>query len=304
MAKSRSIDHTSPVIQQGLQALENDVILAKITDFFSLFPAIYALTSNPENVTLAAEAVLEDFLDSADGKPPQCTYLELRTTPRQTDAMTKREYLKAVMKAMEKYTPEQCNLIVSVDWRMSAEQAMETVELAIDLFKAGERIVGIDLCGDFQNAIPANTTPALERAREAGLPLTVHIAEASFNPQAETDALLALHPSRLGHATFLNSSSQEIVLARGAPIELCLSSNLLCKTVPSLDDHHIKYWIEKRHPVAICTDDTLPFRTSLLAEYALLLAKPPLGLGLSREQIAEMAADSLRSSFVSKLARN
>jgi adenosine deaminase len=52
------------------------------------------------------------------------------------------------------------------------------------------------------------------------------------------------------------------------------------------------------------TDDTLPFRTNLLAEYALLLAKPPLGLGLSREQISEIAATSLRASFRSQMARN
>jgi len=166
MAKSLSVDKTSPAIEQGISALENKVILAKITDFFSLFPAIYALTSNTENVSVATEAVLEDFLGSIDGKPPQCTYLELRTTPRSTDAMTKREYLMAVLKAMNKYTPDQCNLIVSVDWRMSAEQAMEIVELAVDLFKAGERIVGVDLCGDFQvNTFGDTQSPLLSLRR-------------------------------------------------------------------------------------------------------------------------------------------
>ncbi|EEB86946.1 hypothetical protein MPER_15923, partial [Moniliophthora perniciosa FA553] len=42
-------------------------------------------------------------------------------------------------------------------------------------------------------------------------------------------------------------------------------SNLLCKTVDSLDAHHIRYYLEHNHPIAICTDDILPFRNSLLA---------------------------------------
>lgn len=150
MAKSRLPDSTSSAIDQGLQALSNDILLAKITDFFSLFPAIYALTSTSENVTLATAAVLEDFLISTDGKPPQCTYLELRTTPRCTSSMTKKQYLCAVLQAMGKYTGDQCNLIVSVDWRNTAEEALETVNLAIEFFKTGERVVGLDLCGDFQ----------------------------------------------------------------------------------------------------------------------------------------------------------
>jgi adenosine deaminase len=120
---------------------------------FSLFPAIYTLTSYLENLSLAAEAVLEDFIGSMDGKPPQCTYLELRTTPRSTDVMSKREYLKAVLRAMNKHTPDQCNLIVSVGRRMPTEQAMETVDLGLDLFQAGERIAGLDICGNFQAMI-------------------------------------------------------------------------------------------------------------------------------------------------------
>ena len=37
------------------------------------------------------------------------------------------------------------------------------------------------------------------------------------------------------------------------------------------------------------TDDTLPFRNNIIGEYAMLLAAPPLGLGLSN-QIAERLA--------------
>lgn len=52
-------------------------------------------------------------------------------------------------------------------------------------------------------------------------------------------------------------------------------------------------------PAGVCaqTDDTLPFRNSLLGEYALLMAAPPLGLGLSEAEIAEIARMSMAARF-------
>ena len=45
------------------------------------------------------------------------------------------------------------------------------------------------------------------------------------------------------------------------------------------------------------TDDTLPFRTSLIAEYALLMAEPPLGLGLSEDEVRAIGKMSLDARF-------
>lgn len=53
-------------------------------------------------------------------------------------------------------------------------------------------------------------------------------------------------------------------------------------------------------PNRLCTlktDDILPFRTSLTAEYALLLAKQPLGLGLTEEQVEKIARLGMASRF-------
>ena len=47
----------------------------------------------------------------------------------------------------------------------------------------------------------------------------------------------------------------------------------------------------------IQTDDALPFRTNLVAEYALLLAAPPLGLGLSEAEVAKISQMGMKSRF-------
>jgi adenosine deaminase len=138
------------LIKRGLDTLRAGVQLNDLDDFFALFPVIYALTSTPHATHLATRAVLQQFLDPAylhADDPPQCEYLELRTTPRANEHMTREEYLNAVLDEVEAYPPSKAALLVSVDRRMSGEEAVSVVEAAIKLRKQGRRVVGIDLCG-------------------------------------------------------------------------------------------------------------------------------------------------------------
>ncbi|KAF8193305.1 Metallo-dependent hydrolase [Pholiota molesta] len=252
-------------VRAGIEKLVAGPSLDEIHDFFHLFPAIYALTSTPEALTRAARAVLSVFLD---GETPQCSYLELRTTPRATESM------------------DESDISPSLDRRMGRRCS-----------KTGRRVVGLDLCGDPTAGDMAEFAPYFAEAQRLGLGLTLHIAETTANTPDETLQLLSYGPQRLGHATFLNDEAFSIVMETNMCIEICLSSNLLCKTVSSLESHHIRQYLERNHPIAICTDDILPFRTSLLAEYALLLAAKPLGLGLSEEQVRKIGEMSLGARF-------
>ena len=141
-------DLSHSVIQSGVEKLQNGIVLKDIHDFFPLFPAIYALTSTKETLARATGAVLAEFLEPGDGEDyPQATYLELRSTPRETAAMTRLEYMETVLDEVEKYRPDQAAFIVSLDRRMTKEAASECVEAAVSLKKRGRRVVGFDLCG-------------------------------------------------------------------------------------------------------------------------------------------------------------
>lgn len=140
----------SEVVQNGLETLLNGVQLREIHDFFGLFPAIYALTSTPAALARATTSVLEFFLD---GPNPECTYLEVRTTPRATAHMTRKEYIEVVLGEVDRFngdTEDQAKvgLIVSLDRRMGAEVARECLDIAISQKMEGRRVVGVDLCGD------------------------------------------------------------------------------------------------------------------------------------------------------------
>lgn len=114
--------------------------------------------------------------------------------------------------------------------------------------------------------------------------VVIPLSQTTANSPSETLQLLSFAPNRLGHATFLDDEAKTIVLRDNICIEICLSSNLLwvqlsfyfsilhlraidslglwhhifpfmkyrCKTVSTLDDHHIWYYLKNDHPIAIC----------------------------------------------------
>ncbi|KAF8551913.1 Metallo-dependent hydrolase [Imleria badia] len=221
----------SPDSDAGVAAiiarLQSDVILTEISDFFHLFPAIYALIATPAALAEATRDVLHAFL--TEQPPPsgftfepaaKCSYLELRSTPRKTPHMTREQYIRTVLEEIRAF-PGQAAFIVSVDRQMSELDVEECVDLAIKLHQQGEPLVGLDLCG---NPLKGNVDifeKHFERAREAGLGLTVHIAETKPNGHSiESFVLLSWHPDRLGHATYLEEPQREIFLADIPPPEI------------------------------------------------------------------------------------
>jgi len=164
-------------VTEVIECLKSGVYLNEIADFFTLFPAIYELTSTPQAIQIVTNAVLRSFLEDDDTKSPQCTYLELRTTPRETSHMTREEYLETVLVEIEQYPASQAALIVSVDRRMTDRCLEECIDLAIKFKNSGRRVVGIDVCGDPRKGDMQIFTRHILRAKEAGLGLTVHIAE-------------------------------------------------------------------------------------------------------------------------------
>lgn len=139
---------TDALVRRGLDILQAGVQLDEVDDFFTLFPAIYAITSTPITIRTATAAVLASFLaEGPDGAPPQCTYLELRTTPRESAHLNREEYLCAVLEEVEKYPRSSVGLIVSIDRRMGIEVAQECVEIASRFRRQGRLVIGVDLCG-------------------------------------------------------------------------------------------------------------------------------------------------------------
>ncbi|KAG7523040.1 adenosine deaminase [Solea senegalensis] len=232
-------------------------------------------------------------------------YLELRSTPREekNTGLTKRKYIEAIIRAIQLCKSEGLDIdvrfLVAIDRRNGAKVAMETVELAEEfLLSSDGLVVGLDLSGDPTVGDGKSLLPALERARNCGLKLSLHLSEVQSQLE-ESELLLNLPPDRIGHGTFLHpevGGSQSLVdkvLKNNIPLELCLTSNVKGQTVPCYSKHHFKYWYQLGHPSVICTDDKGVFCTDLSQEYQLAAST----FGLSHDAMWKLSQQAIDCIF-------
>ena len=272
---------------------------------FLMFKIVHALVNDEAAVEKVARDVVLEFAEDS------VVYLELRTTPRANPAtnMTKRSYIDAVLSGIGKALVESTStihvrLLLSIDRRQTIAEAKDTVDLALEYqLKTNQhqfKVIGVDLSGDPACGNITALVPVLRLVKEKGLKLSVHIAEIP-NRIEEGRLLLSVEPDRLGHGTFLHASvggSQDlvdIVMAKKIPIELCLTSNVKCRTVATYNNHHFAFWKERNHPLIICTDDKGIFSTTLSEEYA-IAAKT---LSLTVKDLQNLSCKAVQFTFES-----
>ncbi|XP_013190095.2 adenosine deaminase-like protein [Amyelois transitella] len=265
-----------------------------LADCFQIFSIAHALTITPQALQIATILTLQEFQD--DG----CCYIELRSTPRDTPYMNKRQYIDAILEGIRNHDASNIisRLIISINRNMLQKESDEIADLAIEYFqKHPELVVGVELSGnptvgDFQSFVPA-----LTRARDAGLKIALHCGEIC-NP-GEILEMINFKPDRLGHGICIHPKSggtEETwqALCRSLiPVELCLTSNVNTKSVPGYDLHHFKEFYEAGIPIIINTDDKGVFATSLSQEYMLCAET----FQLDKTQLARLAVGACQHVF-------
>jgi adenosine deaminase len=195
---------------------------------------------------------LQDF--QADG----VVYLELRTTPRAMPAagVSKDRYVSTVLDILKTHNAVGENtmrafLILSIDRRNTIAEAQQVVDLAIRYKSSG--VVGVDLCGNPAKGDVRIFTDAFARAKEAGLKITLHFAEAkASSTDLELSTLLSWRPDRLGHVIHVKDEFREAIARENIGVELCLSCNVHAKMITgTYSDHHFGMWRHSSVPVAL-----------------------------------------------------
>ncbi|CAH8447425.1 unnamed protein product [Schistosoma turkestanicum] len=262
---------------------------------FDAFQKIHKLIETPEILERATTSVIEEFHQE------NVILLELRTTLRPIP--THRSYLNAVIKGIQSAPSVLDNkihviLLLSIDRSKSIDEALITLDLAKEYYSNG-LVSGIDVSGNPQVGSLCDFVSILDTARSYGLKTTVHIAETADHSE-DWYKFLSLHlPDRLGHGIFLTNSDEnsilakEIVLKSKIPLELCLTSNVKSKTIEDYESHHLNYWVDKKHPICICTDDKGLFNCTLSGEFQLSVER----CSLNTEQLYQILMDSVNMAF-------
>ena len=175
---------------------------------------------------------------------------------------------------------------------LSADAAMATLEQALP-YKQSITAVGLD--SSERGHPPSKFATVFDRARKEGF-LTVAHAGEEGPPAYIVEALDLLHVSRIDHGVRCEEDAALVErLARTRmPLTVCPLSNVKLRVYKRIEDHNIKRLLDKGLCVTVNSDDPAYFGGYVAANFD-AVAK---GLGLSREDIRKLAANSIEASFL------
>ena len=157
-------------------------------------------------------------------------------------------------------------VIVTALRSLPASSSCEMAELAVAYRNRG--VCAFDLAGAERGHPVRDHLEAVRIATAGGLPLTIHAGEA-FGPPSVHEAVELGGAARLGHGTRLIEDADlvEQVRAAGVLLEVCLTSNVQTRVVPSLEEHPLRGYFDAGVRVSLCTDNRLMSGISLTDEY-------------------------------------
>jgi len=152
-------------------------------------------------------------------------------------------------------------------------QNKDEARAAMDFFISNRKtFVGVDLANDEIKFPAAPFAGEFERARAAGLHITVHAGETA-QPRAPwnvREAVTLLGAERIGHGVMSvkDASLLRELAQRGTLLEVCPQSNVLIGLVPDTKSHPLPQLLAAGVKCSLNTDDPGIFGHSLLEEYS------------------------------------
>ncbi len=259
--------------------------------FIEVYLSVVDLVRTPEDVRTLTYEVARDLADQ------QVRYAELTCTPYTSVAVGVpiegyTEALEDARVAAERELGVVLRFVYDIPGESGLPAADATLEYA--LRHRPEGLVGFGLGGPEVGVPRPQFAPHFDRARAAGLHSVPHAGETT-GPQTVWDALEHLGAERIGHGT--SAARDPALLAhlaeRGIPLEVCPSSNVATRAVPSLAAHPLPAFVEAGVRVTIGSDDPPMFATTLNREHEIAADL----LGLDRAGVAELARDGVHASF-------
>jgi aminodeoxyfutalosine deaminase len=177
--------------------------------------------------------------------------------------------------------------------------ADETLRIALEEQPAG--LISFGLGGPEVGVPRPQFKPYFDKARAAGLHSVPHAGETT-GPETIWDALRDLGAERIGHgiAAARDPQLMACLAERGIPLEVCPTSNVRTRAVPSIDEHPLPVLVAAGVPVTINSDDPPMFGTTLEEEYAVAARL----LELDAAGVAGLARAAVHASFLAPAGKS
>jgi adenosine deaminase len=176
---------------------------------------------------------------------------------------------------------------------LAPDVSLELARLAVAYRSRG--VVGFDLAGAERGNPASAHAAAFEHARRHGLALTVHAGEGA-GAGSVYEAVFDCWADRLGHATRLveDAALAQYVNDRRIALEICLTSNVQTRAVPSYEQHPLREYFDRGMNVVLNTDNRLISGVSLTDEYL----RAARHLDFTLRELGEIAINGFASAFL------
>jgi len=257
---------------------------------FKIFAICHTTIDNLQQIKQITTEMIMDYASE------NVKYLEIRTTPKAYTGTTKRDYVEAVLTAIEECKSSGLDIIVklllSINRAYSISDAEDTIKIASEYI--GKGVVGIDFSGNPNIGQFKSFISIFKMARDTyKLPVSIHYAEISdFEDSME---ILLFGPERIGHGCYLNETLVEKMKHCRIPLEICLTSNVMTTQLTSYIEHHFKDFFEWGYPISLGADDRGVFSIDLSHEYW----KAATEFNLNKTQLFSLAYNAIDHSFAS-----
>jgi aminodeoxyfutalosine deaminase len=271
--------------------------------FIEVYLAVVDLIRTPEDVRLLTYEVARDM---ALGQ--NIRYAELTCTPYTSvrpDVEDRGMPIEAYSEAIEDArVAAQRDFGIRLQWiyDIPGEAGLPAADATLDyaLNHPTDALVAFGLGGPEVGVPRPQFQPHFDAARAAGLRSVPHAGETT-GPQTIWDALRHLGAERIGHGT--TAAQDPTLLAHlattGIPLEVCPSSNLATRAVPSLDEHPIRAFRDAGVVVTVNSDDPPMFGTTLNREYEIAADL----LDLDEQGVRELAIAAVDAAFLDESAK-
>lgn len=263
-----------------------------LPDYLKRFDITLSVMQDPQSVERIAYELCED------AAAENIRWLEVRYSPilHIQKGMKIMDNLEAVIRGMRKAERDfgiRGGVIVCGMRSYDPAVSVQLAELAVAYKNRG--VIGFDLAGPEENYPAKAHEEAFRLVLKNNINITIHAGEA-YGPESIHQAVHYCGAHRIGHGTHLpeDGGLMNYINDHRICLEICLTSNLQTKSVPSLKQHPFKFFLDYGLRLSLNTDNRLMSDTNVSKE--LFLAYKTFGLDI--ENIKNIIIDSFKSAFM------
>ena len=267
-----------------------------LNDFLQCFELPGSLMQTPEGLREAVHLVADNIMSQG------VIYAEIRFAPQfhTKNGMTQEEAVQAALAGLRE-TELKANLILCC-MRGEGNEAEneETLALAKKYLVEDGGVVAVDLAGAEALYPTENYRALFEKAKELGIPFTIHAGEAA-GPESVRLAV-EYGASRIGHGVRICEDPELVALIKekNIALEMCPTSNRQTHAIEDMADYPFMQYLKDGVKVTLNTDDMGIEGTTLPDEFRYMEEN----FGLTPEQERIVLANAIDAAFTTDAVKD